>query len=304
MLGRVFRIYPVYLICLFLGLLACLFWTPFVMETALWKNTVYFEWNRAQTSSVCGAPVAHLFWHITLLNGLIPKTWLSNSTGILPPAWSITLEWQYYLIAPLLAFFTRSASGLLLITGFAWLGLQFGSHWRNPGLAFLPGQLPLFLIGIASYHFYEYFSAPSHRRSNILAVSITGIITLGILASWHTVALCTWALVLSSIMVEGNDIFSRSVFWLRTILLYRWTQRLGHISYPLYLVHWPIILGLLAAVLHFHPTISSHQAILILLSIGLPLILICAQILHVLVERPFMKYGKHIISGRQTSIPN
>jgi peptidoglycan/LPS O-acetylase OafA/YrhL len=296
MLGRVFRIYPVYLVCLAFGLVTALFIAPFVLQTAMWQNTVYFEWNRAVASSESSATGSHIFWHLTLLNGLIPKCLLNNSTGtFLPPAWSITLEWQFYLIAPLLARFVRSGTGLLFLAGLACLGVRFGYIWQNPHNAFLLVQLPLFIIGIGSYHFYEYFAKSSHRRSSIFTVPIAALIATGILAQWHTVALCVWALVFGCIFVEGNDLFSRCLSYLRAVLLNRWVQQLGHISYPIYLVHWPLIIGLLAALLHFRPQVSSHHAVLILLFVGLPLILISARILHTRVERPFMKFGKRLV---------
>jgi len=304
MLGRFFRIYPVYLVCLVLGLTAALFLTPFVLHTAQWRGTLYFEWNRSFSSSESSATNLHVFWHLTLLNGLIPKRLLSDATAtLLVPAWSISLEWQYYLVAPLLARFVRSGFGLLFLAVLAWLGVRIGHIWANPHVAFLPAQLPLFLIGIGSYHLYEIFAKSSHRRSSAFAVPVAALLAASIVTSWHSTALTLWALGFGCIFIQGKDLFSRTLSALRAFLLHRWLQRLGRISYPVYLVHWPLIILFLAALFYCRPEISSTHALLLMLFLGVPLILFVATILHTFVERPFMTLGKRL-NGRRQVTPN
>lgn len=298
-LGRFFRIYPVFLVCLVLGMAEVSLLTPFVLDTAQWRNTVYFEWHRDISFSESAAFGSHAFWHITLLNGLIPKNLLVNSTGtLLTPAWSISLEWQYYLLAPLLALAVRSGIGLLFLTAFAWVGLRYGYLWENPHLAFLPVQLPLFLIGIGSYHLYDRFAKSECQHSSAFAVPFAALITVSILTPWHSTALAAWALAFGCIFVRGNDLFSRALSIVRTVLLHPLLQRLGQISYPLYLVHWPLIIAFLAVLFYWRPGISSYHAVLLLLFIGLPFILLAASILHVFVERPLMTFGKRIAATR------
>jgi len=297
--GRLFRIYPVYLVCLLLALIAAVRLTPFVLHTASWRNTL--EWERSWSSIESSAPALHAFWHITLLNGLIPARFLSGATvTLLPPAWSISLEWQYYLFAPFVACFCRSGVRFLILIAVAWLGLRFGYIWQNPHLAFLPAQLPLFLIGIGSYHLYEHFVKSSHRRSSIFALPVAALLGSSILIQWHTTALVVWALAFGCIFVQGNDVFSRTLAALRRFLLHPWLQRLGHISYPIYLVHWPLIIAFLATLLHWSPRVSSRYAVLLMLSLCIPLILICANVLHIFVELPLMTLGKRLSSRDAT----
>ncbi len=293
MRGRFFRIYPVYVVCLVLGIVAATFLTPFVLNTAAWRDmTVYFEWNRSLSISESSSTGLHAFWHLTLLNGVIPRSVLSDSTGtLLGPAWSISLEWQYYIVAPLLARLVRSGSGLLFLIVIAWLGLRL-FQIENPHSAFLLPQLPLFLIGIGSFHLYDQFVISKHRRSSFFAIPVASILALGILAGWHSTALILWALGFGCIFVQGNDLFSQALSMIRALLCHRWLQRLGQISYPVYLVHWPIIIGLLAIILHWNPNITSINTLFILIFLGLPTIIFSAFVLHVCIERPMMNLGK------------
>ena len=265
------------------------------MHTALWRDSVYFEVNRSFSFSESSATGLHAFWHLTLLNGLIPRSVLSNSTAtLLAPAWSISLEWQYYLAAPFIARLVRSGFGWVFLTGLAWVGLRSADLWINPHLAFLPAQLPLFLIGIGSYHLYQKIDRFSGRQSSVGMLIIGLLLAISILKSWHASALIGWTVAFGCIVLRGNDPLSRTLSVLRGFLLHRWLQYLGKISYPVYLVHWPFIVMFLALLLNWNPGISSPFALLITLSLGLPVILLTANLLHIMVECPMMKLGKQL----------
>jgi peptidoglycan/LPS O-acetylase OafA/YrhL len=294
MTGRFFRIYPVYLPCLLLGI-ATTFLTPHILDTAQWRGTAYFEGIRTVTQDSFSAPGAHTFWHLTLLNGVLPKSFLTSATvTLLPPAWSITLEWQYYLVAPFLARMVlptssrlRTAANWAVIAAIGLVGLRYRGEWQNPMAAFFPSRMPLFLIGIWSYHFYARFHGTSNgRRIALVAVAVT--VAASILRQWNPIALTAWALGLGCVMVPGNPLLSL----VRRTLLHPALQWLGHISFPVYLIHWPVIIGVLAVQLHFVPGISQGKALAVLLFAGLPLVILAARLLHVFVETPGIAFGK------------
>lgn len=291
MRGRFFRIYPVYLFCLVLGI-GTSFLTPAITGTAVWRDTVYFDWVRTLADQESSQFGSHLFWHLTLLNGALTKEFLPGATGtFLTPAWSITLEWQYYLVAPFIARGTRSGIGLLVLGLLAFAGMHFAPHWQNAQLSFLPPQLPLFLIGIGSYHLYVWLSKNQGGR-HLTSLAAAGLILVAIIGGWHPVALVAWALGFGCILVRGDDPLGRALGIIRRVLLHPWLQHLGRISYPVYLVHWPVIILALFTLLHFFPAISSPVAFAVLFAFCMPAILISAELIHRLLEMPAMAFGK------------
>jgi len=280
MIGRFFRIFPVYLVCLGLGF-ATITQIPFILSTASWRDS----------AQELAHPMLHLLSHLTLLFGAIPKKFLPEATAtLLTPGWSISLEWQYYLVAPLISWLVCSRAGLIALGVVACAGLSSSVHWANPHLAFLPAQLPLFLIGIGSYHLQAIARAAA--RSTTTSYAIVAVLVAVLMVSWHWVALAIWTLVFGCLFIEKEDCAARSFFFLRRALLHPLTQFLGRISYPLYLVHWPLILVFLAALLFCKMDLASGAMALTMFVVGLPAIILAAWLLHKTVEVPLMRFGK------------
>jgi peptidoglycan/LPS O-acetylase OafA/YrhL len=228
---------------------------------------------------------------LTLLFGGLPKKILPGaSVTLLPPAWSISLEWQYYLVAPLLAWMICQRSGLLLLGLVGCGGFVYSKVWND---GFLPAKLPLFLVGIGSFHLYLW--ASRQKKIPNFTFALIAVFVAVMTVCWHWIALGIWTLVLGCLFVGHQDIhdgWTRCLVSLRRTLLCPLLQSLGKISYPLYLVHWPLIIFLLAGLLHWQPHITPAKALLIMLFLGLPLILSTAWLLHKLVEAPMMSWGK------------
>jgi len=301
MTGRFFRIYPIYGFCLVLGIITT-YLTPHILAVAGWNHTIYFEWITAITQSSMDSLGAHTFAHLTLLNGMLPNRVLENaSSALLTPAWSITLEWQYYLIAPLIARCVRSGGGILVLTGAIWfamaaiqfLGGRYGWTWQNSQNAFLPAYLPLFLIGIGSYHFYARFR-DAEAGNPIPAIAVASVFAVGILLQWHPIALTAWALGFGCILVRGSGPLAFTLALVRRSLLHPALQWLGNMSFPLYLIHWPVIVVVLTVALRIAPDLTSLQALILLFTLGIPLILVSSRLLHVYLELPMMAVGKKI----------
>jgi peptidoglycan/LPS O-acetylase OafA/YrhL len=288
--GRFFRIYPVYLFCLLVSF-TTIFLIPFILNQAVWRNTIYFQWEQSYSTSELASPLKYLLAHLTLLFGMIPERILPQSTTtLLPPAWSITLEWQYYLVAPLIAFAIRSTTGILVLGLIGCGGFYYSHYWDN---GFLLNKLPLFLVGIGCFQLYSTHSR--WKDSRHITFIILALWAGAMLISWHWIALGIWIPVFGCLFVNQDDLYSRSLHCLRKILLHPILQFIGKISYPLYLIHWPVIILLMFGILHWHPEISATQTMLLMFCPGLPIILFIAFFLHTFIEVPFMKFGKSLL---------
>lgn len=288
--GRIFRLYPVYLLCLLAGFTS-VYALPLILRTASWHNDEYLIlYVYPGLHSALTHPLAHLAAHLSLLFGLIPeKIFLANASAtLLPPAWSISLEWQFYLVAPFLIRYACKPAGLLVLGLISAFGYVYSHFW---GSAFLPAMLPLFLIGIGSYHLYVH--ADALRRNPHRPLILAGLVGLTIITGWHWVSLLVWLAVFGSVLANHDAPAEKPLLRLRQALLCPPLQFLGKISYPLYLIHWPVILALLAALLCLQPQISDRAALLLLLFAGVPIILAGAWLLHLAVEKPFMRLGRH-----------
>jgi peptidoglycan/LPS O-acetylase OafA/YrhL len=147
---RFMRLFPAFATCLILALL--------VRPLTLGK--VPEELLREMSES-------RLFWwhlgaHASLMHGVVPTAWLPETEfAFLPPGWSISLEFQLYLVAPLVLWlvsrFGRKALIILVVISVAMFLPQIASRlnavWSAVG-AFLPQRFLFFLIGMVLFYLF------------------------------------------------------------------------------------------------------------------------------------------------------
>ncbi len=301
MTGRFFRIYPVYFICLLMSL-ALLPATAHIVGSIPWKDDYYIGWMGLISENQSASPTSHTFWHTALLHGILPKSFLNwAATTILKPAWSISLEWQFYLAAPFIALMLRKSIGVGVLIVAALFGHFTQSWWANPDNAFLLRWLPMFLIGIICAEFAAWCEQREDvtRRYGMMIVGIGVGLTLfffnkpisfGIWTLGFTVAIGAW-----------ECFFPKAGNLLSGVLRMRLAQWLGALSYPLYLLHWPFIVAMISFLHWWDPGMGQRGMLLILLAIGMPMLLLGAWALHIWIEKPFMRIGKRL-SGRAPSL--
>jgi peptidoglycan/LPS O-acetylase OafA/YrhL len=144
---RFMRIFPLFIVTCVIGY----FTTPlFVEATWFWAHA---ETVRQQSVNFWPHAIAHL----SMLHGAISSNVLPWSSLMFnSPAWSLSLEWQFYLVAPFCLLAIRKTSwavlGLFVTIALALLGSHFGGNqfgrFEVRSLLLLAG--PLFAAGIAA----------------------------------------------------------------------------------------------------------------------------------------------------------
>lgn len=274
---RVFRLYPLLLVSLGLGLLCQWSAEPLALKTEL------SDWARGQW----GRPAGVVDWlHNSLL--ILPGT---DVHAINPVIWSLAVEMKMSLLLPLLFVLVDRARPWVLLAVLAGL-----SGWILAMPERLPGPVlwcPPFLAGalLARCHGDVLRRLARTGPAGWSALIVLGVVLYGnryILPRHDHPLLCdllsTAGSVLLMLVATGHAGVSR---WLRRPLL----LQAGRLSYGLYLLHMPV---LFLVVSHLSP--AWPLALTGALTLGLTLLL--AHHLHRWIELPGMALGRQISRWR------
>ncbi|MDQ5921569.1 MAG: hypothetical protein QG673_1628 [Pseudomonadota bacterium] len=259
---RIFRIYPIYLI-VFLSFIGLIHFFPGIEPIDTKIHGVHTQ--------------------IILLNIALILTANNPYDGVV---WSLYYEMLISLIFPILFWLYKVkiksirnelvSSSIILI-----LGLYLHHKYTSTSIASILYYIWYFILGILLY---------KHRESLKPKINIA-IFTIGIIlyfsrfsffGIYSSEALRNFLTAIGSVILIYHALyFVKFTNFLSTpILLF-----LGRISYPLYLIHMPII-----ATLRFflHYNLSNFQISII----AIPIVIILSALLNIFIEIPFIKLSK------------
>lgn len=249
-----------------------------------------------------------LLLHLTMLFNLTAHSFAS----INPVFWSLGLEWDLYLIFPLLVFLAAQY-GLraILVPTFAIAVIwqagafhRFGFSWDwTPAIASvyhaLPGRAFEFTCGMAAAYLVAR-PRPEQYRAALILLSV--LIVPGL---WYVLKVARfgplldqiWGIIFACVIILLSQVNDASVNRSRFTRALVW---FGTISYSAYLVHYPIITLTLPSTFH----VPGSETVAILIGLGrIPLIIAVAYLFHLAFERPFMsKSGTKIKTEAQAEI--
>lgn len=285
--GRVRRILPPYYAALLIGVLTIVI-VPGMSEPS--------GSNNYRDLMIPITPEAALT-HLLLVHN-VSQAW---DLKIVPPMWSIAVEWQIYLLFPLLVLLWRRAGALAAVAAALTFGLLQGALLVPRGLPVYPLSHPwyvgLFAMGMAAAAL-GFSPDPRARRLRAAfpwlsssALVFAGMVGLKAVAN-RSGGLPEWigdsliglaALCLLVHLARGRE---GPPGPLARALSFGPLARLGQISYSLYLIHTPVLAAL--SLLASAAGLSALAAHLLVLGLGVPLAVGAAYLFFVAYERPFL----------------
>ena len=305
---RARRILPPYYAALFITLTV-----PFLLTAV---SSLKFGPSLYTPSDLPSIHMRDILTHLLLVHNLFVTTCIS----IDPPMWSVAAEWQIYFLFPLLLLpVWRRFGGLA--AAFVAFAVTVPMHYILPhflrqGRNFdwtCPWYLGLFALGMVGA--ICSFSQKSAARKMFLTFP-WGLASVGLLGlsalienGWPNVLSVThfawtgyrgdeWCsdmlfggagmcfLIYCTRLAQTQGMEAASHSFLLRLLNNKPVLALGAFSYSLYLVHFPLLMRILPAIVHTYrsPTQSFCVALILCVSVCL----IAAYLFHLMFERPFM----------------
>ena len=287
MTRRALRLYPIYLVGLAVGVMT---WP---LHVAVVQGFGFVQENEVATLQKLEAAVdqhflSHLFAHLTLLHGAVPDRLLwGSSLAFNGPAWSLSLEWQFYLFAPLIVWLLVTGSkarrilSVVALVAVALVGAKLFARQE----AFLPAKLGYFLIGIlTAIYLPELLKRPAAAAAAAAALLIV-IVMQGRIAPGLPIVV--WCAAMLAATIKGFE----PLEWVSRLLRWKPLVSAGEASYGFYILHMPVLLMWAWLVLKvLRPTSKYVFAAELLLC--LPILLVVAALSFRYFESPIIEWSK------------
>jgi peptidoglycan/LPS O-acetylase OafA/YrhL len=275
---RGFRLFPAYLICL-LGSVLLVHLSIELIHSVPWPMERIDDRLKYLNESLDNFWL-HLGLHTFLLHGLVPDSILSSSSyAFMGQAWSLSLEWQYYLIAGLLMKLSLKSKNIVYELAILVFLIFIARGQTQP--SFIGTFLWLFFVG---HLFWKHFDRQQFWRWPLF---------LGASLLMHDKA---YPIVLFGLVIYSAYSGGRISTWFESKL----SLFLGRISYGFYCVHMISIFltgYFLLNILHIQ---SRWAYCCLLISGSLALAIFLAVLLNKYVEVPTIRYAKKITSKTKT----
>lgn len=287
---RAFRLFPAYLIALLVSVLTvniaieALQSSPFPVSKTEGRLAIFEDSLENKTT--------HLLLHIPLLHGIVPEKILPNTSyAFMGQAWSLTLEWQFYLLAPFLALFLygRAVRSTFITVGI--FAAAFLLH-RTSQQSYILNSLHLFIGGMASYSLYNFGASNKANTNKAAALLLLLCIAIASVDFRDTsIAACIWILAL-----YGELKFSKISSITNSFLSNRFCKFIGESSYSFYCLHMAVLYICSYLLIKYIDPNNRFEYASLLLITSLPISIGVSALSYKFVELPFIKLGKRAAS--------
>lgn len=185
-----------------------------------------------------------------------------NSFNVLTPAWTLAVELMFYMVAPFLV--RRNVLLLGAIVAASWLArdVAYNHGFYSGAMAyrFFPFEIALFLTGALCYRLYR-------TLQPYLSLYVSTVLTGGMLAF--------------VLLPREGTYFEQHPYYLLYFIaallpaMFTFSRRskvdrwIGELSYPIYLIHWPVLIFIVNPTLTLLLTLALSA--LLVITVAAPL---------------------------------
>lgn len=300
---------------------------PAVAVGTFWKRrflrvfpAYWAQWQVLAGLAVLAAKPFPMDWQQALMSATLTFNLVDNSPVLNPVWWSLPVEWDFYLLAPLLALLLASRRRLppaLVLVVLACVGWRVLSWWmvhRHGAdgiwvyrwVIQLPGRLDQFALGMLVAHAFALGHVGSSRRLLLVGGAATlllvwlsdraGDVVDTASAPWlffqFTLFGCAFAALVAAAANPGPRLVQ--VIFGNRLLVFA-----GTISYSLYLWHFPVLQWLHAAALANGWSTADWRWALVAVAASVVL----SWLAYRLSEQPFLAHRRTSVPAVSTPIP-
>ena len=237
---------------------------PYIASIAITLALIYFAvWVPTAAGDRPDIGFRQLVLHFFYLNDFAGKPWFNVVY------WTLAIELQWYLLIGL-AFPTLADSrGWVQVSGTGLLLVSFYLGMRYERVVF--HSLPIFLIGVFVFQYRVGLSSAARMLLSIAAMFAVMRVPIGLPVAWVSAAT---GLVIAGFALQN-----------------RWLNKLGDVSYSLYLLHLPVgltVIGLASRL----PYSGSYILVIDLAAVGASLG--AAYLMYRMIEEPSQRLSSRI----------
>lgn len=289
---RFFRLAPLYMAVLVVSALS-IGWQTSVIQAYPWKNVTVAHDLALHMDAINHLPMQFAA-HLTMLHGLIPDSILPSSQyAILGQAWSISVEWQFYLVAPFLfAMVARGRWRLLVCAMLVLCGIG-ALHYGGEGFA--GNQAAYFLLGILSYYLWKRFGAASSAGADRIEAGAAIAMTFTYLLVPRSISLLIWIAMMGVAFVETSQLRQGVLARIGQVLGSASLQFLGRISYSMYMVHMLVLYVWSAVFAQVLPDMDKPVYLVLNIVAMVSTTVALSAVCYRFIEAPGMKLGSLLV---------
>lgn len=282
---RFFRVWPLYIFLL----LTCWYFLDYLSEFKMYLAYEYpppWALNKEYLVKPYELPNnTQILSHVTMLFGIWPS--LSVSSPL--PDWSLSLEFQYYLLFPLLFWFLPKSyfwlSCFAMLLGF--FAQKVGGLYLEPGLithfhqpSNIIYKLHIFLIGLI---LHKFSLDEKYKADFMMWLSLMFCVVLAD-------PITAFFIILTIALFLGKS-FVPTRLLTNSIMLF-----LGKISYTIYLCHMLVVIPI-AYCLSKYTNFTHYSSLIrfaLVVLICLPMVIILSASLHKMIESKFNDFAANL----------